>query len=352
MLLRGDSATLVVDAAKFYTTTANLTELPEFVNEGDDLVFDVKINAVQSEEEVQAAEQLRMEQRKADEQGLIDQYVTDNEITGTPSESGIYFMEIEKGKGRTPEKDDWLSVHYTVHTLEGERLFSTHDRGAPIDFQLGKRFENEGFQEVVGMMREEGVAEALVPSSMAFGAQGAGQVIQPFTPLFYKVELMDIMTMDEWEKKQADEKAKQMADKLAKQGEEKGVIQKYIAENNLTPTDQTAEGLVYVEEVKGDGPKPERGDKVKVHYTGKTLDGNVFDSSVERGTPFEFIVGRNMVIKGWDEGIPMMNVGSKGLLIIPFDMAYGERGAGDRIPPFSTLVFEVELLEITEEAQE
>ena len=97
-----------------------------------------------------------------------------------------------------------------------------------------------------------------------------------------------------------------------------------------------------VKEGKGDPVKA--GGKVKVHYTGWLLDGKVFDSSVKRNEPIEFPLNR--VIKGWQEGIPGMKPGGVRLLKIPADLAYGDRGAGNDIPPGATLVFEVELLEV------
>ncbi len=112
--------------------------------------------------------------------------------------------------------------------------------------------------------------------------------------------------------------------------------------NQYTTTDS---GLRYRIFKEGTGPKPEKGDKVKVHYTGKLTDGTVFDSSKERG-PFEFKVGTGQVIRGWDEGVVDMKVGEVRELIIPPDLGYGSRGAGNLIPPDSTLVFEVEMLEI------
>ena len=139
------------------------------------------------------------------------------------------------------------------------------------------------------------------------------------------------------QKKQQEEMAKQFGgnkkageDFLAKNKQKQGVV-------------TTASGLQYEVIKEGKGTKPSATDKVKVHYTGTLIDGTVFDSSVERGQPAEFPV--NAVIKGWTEALQLMPVGSKWKLYIPQELAYGERSQNP-IPPFSTLVFEVELLSI------
>ena len=119
----------------------------------------------------------------------------------------------------------------------------------------------------------------------------------------------------------------------------------FLAKNMLRPeVDTTASGLQYEVIIAGEGEKPGVTDKVTVHYEGALLDGTVFDSSYERGKEIQF--GLNQVIKGWTEGLQLMNQGSKYILYIPYNLAYGEGGYGKEIPPYSTLVFTIELLGI------
>jgi peptidylprolyl isomerase len=109
---------------------------------------------------------------------------------------------------------------------------------------------------------------------------------------------------------------------------------------------KTADGLIYYDLKAGKGPMPQKGQRVKVHYTGWLTDGKKFDSSVDRGEPFEFNVGAGQVIKGWDEGVGSMHVGGKRQLRIPPQLAYGARGVGKLIPPNATLIFDVQLLAV------
>lgn len=138
----------------------------------------------------------------------------------------------------------------------------------------------------------------------------------------------------ELQAKQAEEKQAEEKKFLAQNGKRKGVI-------------TTASGLQYEVLTKAKDKKaarPAATDTVKVHYEGKLLDGTIFDSSYERGEPIEFPL--NGVIKGWTEGLQLMPVGSKYRFYIPYALGYGERGAGESIPPYSTLIFTVELLEV------
>jgi peptidyl-prolyl cis-trans isomerase A (cyclophilin A) len=109
---------------------------------------------------------------------------------------------------------------------------------------------------------------------------------------------------------------------------------------------KTASGLEYIEIEPGTGTEAEAGKTVSMHYIGKFQDGKVFDSSMSRGEPITFQLGKGKVIKGWDEGIALMQVGGKAQLIIPPQLGYGERGAGGVISPNATLVFDVELVDV------
>lgn len=109
---------------------------------------------------------------------------------------------------------------------------------------------------------------------------------------------------------------------------------------------ETDSGLQYRDEVEGSGQTAKAGDHVAVHYTGTLEDGRKFDSSHDRGQPFEFPLGAGTVIRGWDEGVAGMRIGGRRTLRIPPELGYGARGAGGVIPPNATLLFDVELLDI------
>ena len=129
----------------------------------------------------------------------------------------------------------------------------------------------------------------------------------------------------------------------SKKAKEEG--EKFLAENaKRAEVKTTPSGLQYEVIEATLGQKPSATDKVRVHYEGTLIDGTVFDSSYKRGEPISFPL--NGVIKGWTEGLQLMPVGSKYKLYIPYQLAYGERGAGQTIPPYSALIFTVELLDI------
>jgi len=157
-------------------------------------------------------------------------------------------------------------------------------------------------------------------------------------PLYFDVKLYGLMKKADFEKAKAEYEAQM----VERKGQEKIEIEEYLEKNK--DLKQTPIGI-YVKNVKkGSGDKVEPLQTVKVHYTGRFVDGTVFDSSVERGEPFTFTVGAGQVIPGWDAAVSDMRVGDKVTVLIPSELAYGEGRQG--IPPYSPLVFDIELLKI------
>ncbi|NCO64544.1 MAG: FKBP-type peptidyl-prolyl cis-trans isomerase [Flavobacteriales bacterium] len=178
--------------------------------------------------------------------------------------------------------------------------------------------------------------------------QGFNSVMDSTELLITKEDVQGILSAY-FQKKQQRDREKQQADAIAKAEEtfndNKVAGEKFLEENKTKDGVKVTEsGLQYIVLKEGTGEKPTLASKVKVHYHGTLTDGTVFDSSVERGEPSEF--GITQVIKGWTEGLQLMSVGSKYKFFVPQDLAYGFQQRGDKIKPFSALIFEVTLLEI------
>ncbi len=185
----------------------------------------------------------------------------------------------------------------------------------------------------VGQQLLESGLQGLEPEALLAGLSDALEGNSPAVPM--DVLHRALREMHERAEAVREERTKEMAAEGAK----------FLEENlQREGVNSTESGLQFRVLTQGEGAIPSRQDRVRVHYTGKLTDGSVFDSSVARGEPAEFPVSG--VIAGWIEALTLMPVGSKWELVIPQHLAYGERGAGASIPPFSTLVFEVELLEI------
>jgi FKBP-type peptidyl-prolyl cis-trans isomerase len=333
LMSKGDSAVFIVSADSLFHKTFRQPKLPPFIDSNSVIKFHIYLKDCQN---VQAM----MENEKV----LLAKYLKDNNILVAPTESGLYYIETEKGTGPKIDTGVFVKMHFTVGTIDGKQVFSSRDRGEPIRMEYGKPFDTPGFEEGVSRMTKGTKATLIVPSAIAFGAQGRGGAIAPYTTVIYNVEVLDLQTKAQFEKEQADQKKTAELKKANAKNDEATQRAAYLKAKGIT-VQPTADGLYYVEKVKGTGARAAAGKKVKVHYTGTLLDGTKFDSSRDRNEPFEFTLGQGQVIKGWDEGIALMNVGGKAILVIPSTIGYGDRDMG-QIPPYSTLVFDVELLEV------
>jgi len=254
----------------------------------------------------------------------------DSEIKTT--ESGLKYFDEIVGEGKDAKVGDLVSIHFKGWVIvDSTNLFAdwtedstrlpymigdSYRQGQDVKFVLGKDAFIRGTDEGIIGMKPNGKRMIVIPAELAYGEQGVGP-IPPNSDLKVFIELLDVkdpVVADMWD----------------------------VDKSKI----QTSEsGLMYVIIDEGEGDIATDGNVVTVHYTGFLEDGTKFDSSVERDEPFSFVVGNKQVIAGWDEGIRLLKKGGKARFVIPPSLGYGDITAG-KIPPNSTLLFDVELLDV------
>ena len=264
------------------------------------------------------------------------------------AESGLkYHFYVQTGTEK-PQLEDIVSLEM-LYRAGDEILFDSRQAGMPMFLQMMEPEYPGDIYEALFMMAKGDSASFAMDAEQFFlvtaGMMEVPDFVEAGDEIIFEIAMMDIMDEAGFEQEQQRMMEEQMQESMQRAEQEEGLMLAYLEQEGIT-AEPTGSGLYYVEVEAGEGSKPEPGDMVAVHYEGRLLDGTVFDSSIERGQPIEFPLGQGRVIPGWDEGISMMQVGGKATLVIPSYLAYGERGAGRDIPPFSTLVFEVELVDI------
>ncbi len=265
------------------------------------------------------------------------------------TESGLKYLFHEEVDGEEPEMNNILSMNM-IYRVEDSVLFDSRDTGMPMFLEL---IEPRGgdIYEGFSMMTVGDSASFKVDAEQFFLETAEMPEMPPFiepgSELVFDVRMLESMNEEEFAEEQQRMMEEQMEADTERAEQEEGLMMAYIEEEGIT-ADPTESGLYYVQQEPGDGPEVQSGDMIAVHYEGRLLDGTVFDSSHDRDEPIEFTVGQGQVIPGWDEGVAMMSVGEEAKLVIPSHLAYGDQGAGQVIPPHSTLVFEVEIIEIVD----
>lgn len=268
------------------------------------------------------------------------------------TENGLlYRFETVNADGQMPQAGDLL-VGEMVLLLDEDTLFT--NVGSPDRiFQVSGNYMFKGdIQEGLQMMHVGDKAIFKIPADSIANFMQAGQMPQKYQAgagqyFYYEISLNEIVTKDEL----AQEQANFIQQMEQRKNDEPAAIAKYIADNNIT-VKPNANGLYIIVNKKGDGPKVAVGKTIAVNYTGRLLDGTMFDSSREadakagniynQARPYEpltYKYGEQPMIKGWDEGILGQPAGSEITLVIPSELGYGARGAGRDIMPYSPLVF-------------
>ncbi len=227
--------------------------------------------------------------------------------------SGLRYLITQQGQGALAADGDGVAVHYTGKLADGTVFDSSLERGQPIRFTLGKGQVIPGWEEAIKMMRVGDKGTFHIPPQLAYGESGVGP-IPPNATLSFEVELISI------------------TNPVAPFSVE-GILRQMLSS-----------GVEYAIVRAGQGLPLETGMNIKVLYNGFLEDGTLFDSSFERGLPIEFVLGRGMVIAGWEQGLAQLRVGDRARIWIPHHLAYGERGRGP-IPAKANLIFDVEVVD-------
>jgi FKBP-type peptidyl-prolyl cis-trans isomerase FkpA len=278
----------------------------------------------------------------------------DSEFKGfTRAENGLHYRFFNHDEeGQKIQMGDGVLLRYVIVKHDNDSLIVdskevSRDGSGYTQFGMQKSSFRGSLEDGMMMMAKGDSAEFIVPAdsfflkSMQYNELPPGIHHGDYVRALFKIkDIMPATEVEEERKRQMEEQQARMKEMYDK---EQPAIDAYIAEKKIkakpTPT-----GLYYIELKKGTGGSPAETDVVKVHYTGRLLDGTIFDSSEGR-EPIEFPL--NQVIPGWTEGLQLMKKGGKARLIIPSALAYGSRGGGDMIPPFAPLEFEVELLDFS-----
>lgn len=247
-------------------------------------------------------------------------------------ESGVEYANDSLGTGREAKIGDLISVHFRAWIIrDSNNLFkdwskdstrhmatigNSFDFGQPIKFKLGDSAFIKGVDQAIVGMKKGGFRTIIIPSNKAYGEMGFGP-IPPNSDLKVLINLVDV--------------------------KDAIVAKAWVADSTKIMT--TKSGLKYIIVQSGSGEKADSADLVTVHYTGFLASGKIFDSSVERDEPFKFRLKLQPVIPGWEEGIKLLGKGGKAKLIIPPALGYGSAPVGS-IPPNSTLIFDVEILDV------
>jgi len=269
--------------------------------------------------------------------------------------NGALYKIYTSSTGPKIKLNDVITFHFIQKTDKDSVLVSSYQMGRPATIPVQPAKNIADLMDFFTLLSVKDSALVKVPTDSLFKGPEADASRPPFLPkgsfLSFIIKIEKVQSMEE-------AMAEYQAEVAKKKNEETGILTKYIADKGLKPT-TTASGLRYLVTKSSVKPKPVNGDTVLVNYVGSTLEGKVFDSSIEaeakkagleqpgrKYEPISLVLGQGQVIKGWEEGLLLLNEGSKATFLIPSDLGYGPQGAGQDIKPFSSLRFDLELVKV------
>ena len=191
MMHIGDSALFMLDAEPYYTITRGI-ELPMNIKKGTKLKFYIKLNDILDLDNLVSYKKKMYHRSQEQEQMLLNDYLDRANITVEPTNSGLYFIELEKGTGIKPLPGQVVIVHYTGYFIDGNIFSTTYKSGKPFEFKFGSGEVIPGWEEGIAKMHAGGKYKLIIPSYLAYGEEGRGELILPFSTLVFEIELLGV----------------------------------------------------------------------------------------------------------------------------------------------------------------
>ena len=274
-------------------------------------------------------------------------------------DSGYEYKIVRKGNGPSFINNHYIFMNMDYYYEEDSLLFTSTEKGIPVTLQFTDTVWDKNGQIYQGLKRLKVGDSAIFKVNCAdlYEVSFRGNIpygLNPFSDITVYIGITDMMTATEFRKWQANlfETQKELlkADREQQLFEDIALIDLYLEESGLIAMELES-GIRYIMHDEGNGIKPEKQDRVVIHYTGYLLDGTKFDSSYDKQEPFEFILGTANIIQGWQQSVAEMSIGSKYTFYIPSSLAYGEVGLGEIIGPNTVIVFDMELLDIKKKGE-
>ena len=361
LLSAGDSAVIYVSCDTILKTIPadKVAAAPKWLKSGAFVTVSLSVVSVMSlddyknemearqAKEKQAADEHAKKQQPIDEKILQD-YFAKNNIKAQKTPSGLYYTIKQAGSGDQVQQGQTVSLKYTGKTLDGKAFDSNidtaigHHGADPLVFNVGQGQMIPGIDEGVTLLKSGSKATIYIPSPLGYGAQSPMPDIPSDAILVFEVEVEAIQPETIEETPHADPAQLAKDDKILKA---------YFTKKNIKAK-KTASGLYYTIQKAGTGSPIKKGQSVSIKYTGKSLNGHVFDSNIDAAVaaknqhatdPLTFAVGKGEMIPGVDEGAALLKKGSKATFYLPSPLAYGTESPTPEIAPNSILVFEVEV---------
>ncbi len=291
------------------------------------------------------------QEREEQEQRFFEIYKARKYPGAEPGPGGIYYVEHREGDGNSPDEDDWVLVHHVCYIIPQENIYESYVEDVakdnqffdsavlygPYKMQNGER--NEGLTQGLKLIKEGGQATIFFTSDLGYGSSGNGD-ISPYSSLKYEIELLEVIT-----------------DINAYEGAR---VDAYV--DTIPDADTALEAglqipMYFIIDRPGDGDFIADDSVVEIAYKGYLVDGRVFDQRTA-SDPFEFTMGEEELILGWNLGLPKLREGDKARFVIPYQLGYGVDGRIDpntgfrTIPPYETLLFDIEVLDVKSDPDE